>query len=656
MKIGVDYYPEQWDKSMWSHDAELMAQTGVKLVRIGEFAWSKLEPQDGVFDFEWLDEVISIFSRYKIEVVLCTPTNCPPLWLYQAYPETIRIGADGRPIQTGIRGHRCVNSPIFMDYAKRITHQLALRYGSNPSVVAWQIDNELEAYHCSCDVCKEKFRNWLIDRYDTLENINNTYGTTVWSNEYSDVSQIEPPTAYPQAWQNPSLCLDYYRFSSECTAMYAKELAMAIKLEIPRAKVTTNTWFCEDAPDFYKLFSELDFVSYDNYPPMRLPKDPEEFYSHAFHLDLMRGIKGDKFWIMEQLSGATGSWAPMSPAPKPGMIKGYSLQALAHGADTVVHFRWRSAAKGAEMHWQGLIDQSNVPGRRFFEFSELCKTAAKLSVIDTTELISDIAIIYSPENDRAFKIQPQSEGFYYLEQLKAFHRAFSAYGANIDVISPDADFSNYKVVVAPCMYLYKKSTAESLYRYVIKGGTLVMTNRSGVKDSSNNYVNETLPTVYRELIGAEITECDPIGNDERTITDFAGNKFTCKKWCDVLNVTTAKAYAEYDDGFYRCCPAVTMNRYCGGVAYYVGTICGSDFYKSLAANIMKQTGIPRFNGLPEGVEVTTRTNGLDDYIFFFNNSEKNAAIGLPKPMYSIIDTVGKDKIELKPFDMDIIRK
>ena len=157
----------------------------------------------------------------------------------------------------------------------------------------------------------------------------------------------------------------------------------------------------------------------------------------------------------------------MSPAPKPGMIKGYSLQALAHGADTVVHFRWRSAAKGAEMHWQGLIDQSNVPGRRFFEFSELCKTAAKLSVIDTTELISDIAIIYSPENDRAFKIQPQSEGFYYLEQLKAFHRAFSAYGANIDVISPDADFSNYKVVVAPCMYLYKKSTAESLYRYVI---------------------------------------------------------------------------------------------------------------------------------------------------------------------------------------------
>ncbi len=656
MKIGVDYYPEQWDKSMWNSDAELMAKTGVKLVRIGEFAWAKLEPKDGEFDFAWLDEVIQIFSKYSIEVVLCTPTNCPPLWLYEAHPEIIRIGADGKPLQIGIRGHRCINSPVFMEYAKRITHQLVIRYGSNPAVTAWQIDNELEAYHCSCDVCKEKFRSWLLDKYDTLENINETFGTVVWSNEYSDVSQIQPPTAYPQAWQNPALCLDYYRFSSERTAMYAKELAMTIKREAPKAKVTTNTWFCEDAPDFYKLFNELDFVSYDNYPPVKLPKDSEEFYSHAFHLDLMRGIKGEKFWIMEQLSGATGSWAPMSPTPQPGMIMGYSLQALAHGADTVVHFRWRTATKGAEMHWHGLIDHSNVPGRRLFEFSELCKTVSKLGVIDTTEIISDIAIIYSPDNDRAFKIQPQAEGFYYLEQLKAFHKAFSAYGANIDVVSPDADLSHYKVVVAPCMYIYKKSAAENIYRYVINGGTLIMTNRSGVKDSSNNCISEVLPTVYKELIGAEITEYDPIGSGERTIVDFAGNRFTCREWCDVLNPTTAKAYAEYDDGFYRCCPAVTMNRYCSGVTYYVGTVCNSDFYKSFAANIMKQTGIPRFKGLPDGVEITTRTNGLDDYIIFFNNSEQNATIGLPKAMYSIIDSVGKDKIELKPFDIDIIRK
>lgn len=308
------------------------------------------------------------------------------------------------------------------------------------------------------------------------------------------------------------------------------------------------------------------------------------------------------------------------------------------------------------MHWHGLIDHSNVPGRRFFEFSELCKTVSKLKVLENTQMISEIAILYSPENDQAFKIQPQTEGFYYLEQLKYFHAAFTRFGANIDVVSPESDLSSYKLVIAPTMYIGDKKASENIYRYVIQGGTLVLTNRSGVKDENNNCVMDTLPTTYKELIGAEITEYDPIGAQEQTIRDFAGNEFVCRQWCDILQPTTARAYAEYNDNFYRCCPAVTMNRYCGGVAYYVGTICKSDFYESFASNLMKQTGIPRLKGLPRGVEVTTRTNGLDDYIFFFNNSDAHATIPLPKPMYSIIDSVGKDKLELGPFGVDIVRK
>jgi len=656
MKIGVDYYPEQWDRAVWEQDASLMAQTGVKVVRIGEFAWSKIEPSEGAYDFQWLDEAISVLQRFGIEIVMSIPTNCPPLWLYEEHPEIIRVGADGQPIQTGIRGHRCVNSPVLFGYAKKLATQLALRYGNHPSVIAWQIDNEIEAYPCCCDECKARFRNWLLDKYDSIENINAAFGTSVWSGAYSSVTQIQPPTAYPRAWQNPALCLDWYRFTSESAASFIKEIALTMRREVPKIRLTTNTWFSDNTPDFYKLFSDLDFVSYDNYPPIDIPDDPDEVYSHAFHLDLMRGIKGRSFWVMEQLSGPTGSWAPMSRTPQPGMIMGYSLQALAHGADTVVHFRWRTANTGAEMFWHGLIDHSNVPGRRFFEFSELCKTAAKLSVIDTTELISDVAMIYSPINDYALKIQPQTENFSYIEQLKYFHAAFTHYGANIDIVEPDADLSKYKVVIAPSMFVYKKSSAENLYRYVINGGTLVLTNRSGVKDSNNNCIMEPLPTVYRELIGAEVTEYDPIGEKEQKIKDFAGNEFVCRKWCDILRLTTAKAYAEYSDNFYRCCPAVTMNRYCSGVAYYVGTVCKMDFYESFVGNLMRQTGMPRLKGLPKGVEVTTRTNGLDDYIFFFNNSKENATITLPKAMFSIIDSAGKDKIELKPFEVDIVRK
>ena len=654
MKIGVDYYPEQWDRSMWQADSDLMAKTGVKLVRFGEFAWSRLEPSDGQFDLQWLDEAISTFSRHAIGIVLCTPTSCPPLWMYETYPDIIQAGPDGKRIPIGIRGHRCINAPMFLYYSKRITEVLARRFANNPAIAAWQIDNEIESYPCTCDVCRNQFRDWLLDKHDTLENINAAFGNSVWSGEYSDISQINPPTDYPKAWQNPALCLEFSRFASDSAAKFISDMAQIIKLENPRAKVTTNICFTQNQPDLYKLFDPLDFTAYDNYPPVIMPGDKNA--SHAFELDLIRGVKQKNFWIMEQLSGATGSWAPMSPTPRPGQIKGYAMQAMAHGADTVMFFRWRTANKGAEMFCHGLIDHSNVPGRRFKEFTDLCQTAHKLSVIETTELVSDIAILYSPDAHWAFGIQPQVEGFDYLEQLRYFHSAFARYGVNIDIVSPVADLTKYKAVIAPAMYIYEKNAAENIYRYVIKGGTLVMTARSGVKDQFNNCIMEPLPTVFREVIGAEVTEYDPVGGREQVIKDFAGNKFKCRQWCDILELTTARAYAEYTDCFYSGSPAVSMNRYCSGVAYYVGTVCDAEFYESFAGNIMKQTGIPRLKDLPRGVEVTTRTNGLDDYIFFFNNSDKEADIELPKAMFSIIKGSDMEKLHLKPFDMEIVRK
>lgn len=656
MKIGVDYYPEQWSKALWEKDAETMARTGVKLVRIGEFAWSRIEPREGEFDFSWLDEVIGIFSRYAIGIVLCIPTSCPPLWLYEKHPEIVRVGADGRPVRTGIRGHRCLNSPIFREYAKKVTEQLIRHYVGNPAVAAWQIDNELEAYHCSCDVCRDKFRSWLLEKYDDTDGINKAFGNSVWSGEYSDISQVEPPTDYPKAWQNPALCLDWYRFTSYSTADFVREIIMMIRMEDPRVPITTNTWFCENTIDFYDLFEPLDFVSYDNYPPVRIPENSDEIYSRAFELDLMRGIKSRNFWIMEQLSGATGGWGPMSPTPKAGMIMGYAMQAMVRGADAVLHFRWRTAITGAEMFCHGILDHSNVPNRRFLEFSELCRRVSQLGILDNSRIISDAAIIYSPEADAAFKIQPQVEGFDYIQQLKAFHAAFTRFGANVDVVSPDADLSGYKLVIAPSLFVNKKSVTENIYRFVINGGTVVLSARSGVKDENNNCIMDTLPTVFKELIGAEITEYDPIGSREQTIRDFAGNEFKCTQWCDVLQPSTARAYAEYNDGEYRCMPAVTMNRYCSGVSYYLGTIFRQDFYESFVSNLMMQTGIPKLKGLPKGVEVTTRSNGRDEYICFFNNSEVPVTIPLPKPMFSMISSIGKERLELRPFDVDIVRK
>lgn len=655
MKIGVDYYPEQWDKAMWSRDAETMAKSGVKLVRIGCRAWSCLEPAEGTFEITWLDEAVSVFSRYNMEIVMCVPTNSPPLWMLDSYPDMMCNDASGRRNDVAIERH-CINSTRFRERAFRLADILSRRYGSHPSVAVWQADHDVETVQCCCPACVNKFRTWLLEKYDSMENISAALGRNMYGGRYTDISQIRPPLLLPEELRDPSLCLEYKRFTSECVVEFIRELTMIIKKNAPRAKVTTDISLGKNSPDIYKLYALLDVAAFDNYPSTMLYEDGEAVGSNAFCLDMMRGIKGNNFWIMEQLSGSGMKKGHMLPAPKPGMIKGYALQALAHGADTVIHYRWRTPLSGADMFRHGLIGHSNVPTDRFMEFTALCMETLKLNVIDTTELVSDIALIYSPDCERALRTQQQSKGFSYTDQLRDFHKAFTHFGANVDIVPPTADLSCYKIVTAPSLYVFEKKASENLYRYVSGGGTLIMTNRSGVKDQNNNCIMDTLPTVYKELIGAEVRDYDPIGSGERTIKDFSGNIFPCYQWCDILSLTTAKSYAVYDDDFYGGEPAVTMNRYCGGVAYYVGTVCGEDFYESLAGNVMMQTGIPRLKGLPDGVEVTTRTNGLDEYIFFFNNSGRSVTMPLPKRMYSLLDSSEKDTLDLGPFGMEIVRK
>ena len=656
MKIGVDYYPEQWDSKMWSRDAELMAKSGIKTVRLGSRAWTWLEPAEGAFDVSWLDQVISAFSAYHMEVVLCVPTNCPPFWMMEKYPDIMRTDTNGRKPVSGSIGNHCINSPTYRHHALQLAELLSRRYGAHPSVTAWQVDHDPEAYQCCCGACVNKFRMWLLDKYESMEGISNALGRNLYGGRYTDISQLRPPALLPEELRDPSLELEYRRFVSESVVEFIRDITMTIKKNAPKAKVTTDTSLSKNSPDVYKLYAMLDFASFDNTPPTSLYEDGEAVGSNAFYLDMMRGIKGNNFWIMEQLSGAGVKKGHMQPAPKPGMIKGYAFQALAHGADNIIHYRWRTPLSGTDMFRHGLIGHSNQPTQRFIEFTDLCREAQKLNVIDTTELVSDIAIVYSPECERALRTQLQSKGFSYMAQLRSFHKAFSGYGANVDIVPPTADLTRYKVVAAPSLYIYEKKASENLYRYVVGGGTLIMTNRSGVKDQNNNCIMDILPTVYKELIGAEIREYDPIGSGERSVKDYAGNIYPCYQWCDYLTLTTAKAYAVYNDDFYNGSPAVTMNRYCSGVAYYVGTVCDEEFYSAFAGNVMMQTGIPKLKGLPEGIEVTTRTNGLDEYIFFFNNSGRKVSMPLPKEMFSLFDSKNKETLELEPFGMDIVRK
>ncbi len=645
MRIGVDYYPEHWDKVLWQQDADLMQETGVKLVRLAEFAWCRMEPAEGRFDFTWLDEAVDIFASRGIDVVLCTPTSCPPLWLYEKYPAAIQTGKDGQKIATGIRGHRCMNNPDFLRLAGRMIDEMTRHYASNPAVVAWQIDNELEANFCFCEHCINKYRTWLKEKHGTLESMNKAYGNVVWSGEYSSWEQVQPPFgSYPQAWLNPAFMLDFNRYASQSTIAYSDWQAEIIRRNCPGIPVTTNTWFCENMPDFYDMFKGLDFLSYDNYPTTAIPGDPEALYTHAFHLDLMRGIKRQPFWIMEQLSGSMGCWMPMTRMPEPGMIKGYGLQAFAHGADTVFFFRWRTANIGAEMHWHGLIDHSNLPGRRFREFADLCQIAQSLEDVQGARIKADVAILFSFENEYAFKLQPQTHGYYYMEQIQRLHVAFTRLGLNVDIIGQHESMEGYRIVCAPEMYVTDESVVQRLHDFAAQGGTVLMTTRSGVKDKNNNCIVSPLPTVYRDMVGAYVTEYNPIGGNTVDIRFADGTLCHGKQWCDVMQAETAEVIASYGSEYFAGSPAVTRNAYGSGMVYYIAAVGQQGLYDHLARLVLAQTGVS-VTELPPRVEMTTRTGENAQYRFLFNNSNM--------PQRFCLDA---EEIILAPYEMKITKQ
>ena len=657
MKVGVDYYPEQWDKSLWEADADKMKEAGVRIVRMAEFAWSRMEPVEGEYDFTWLDEVMDMFEERGIEIVLGTPTNCPPLWLYEKYPEAVQVGRDGRRIALGVRGHRCYNSPIFRQKAEQMITVMAEHYKDRKGLVAWQSDNELEANFCCCEYCSQAFRDWLKSKYKSLTAVNAAYGNVMWAGEYSSWEQIKPPFGdYQLAWYNPGYMLDFHRYASDSTVRYLEFQREILRRYFPQTPITTNGWLCENMPGFYDLYKNLDFVSYDNYPVTSYREGEENYDSHAFHLDLMRGIKQKNFWIMEQLSGALGSWTPMSETPRPGMLAGYSLQAFAHGADTILHFRWRSATKGAEMHWHGIIDHSNVEGRRYREFADLCERADSLQEISGAVTKARVAVLYSTEAEYAFKIQPQYQGFHYFNQLKAYHEAFMSMGLNVDIIDWRGELSDYDIVVAPTLYMVDEEVTAALYAFVGQGGSLLLTGRSGVKDENNACIMQELPTVYRRLAGAHVKEYDAIGYKEQHIMmeDHDKDKvsYTIQGWCDLLETDTAEVLATYQDAFYAGTAAITRNRYGDGMVYYVGVVGKKMLYHELARMMLEEKNIPYIKDLPHGVEISYRMKDDKEYIFIFNNTDKGQKITLPFAVASNETYIAAgEKIALLPIQM-----
>ena len=505
-RFGVDYYPEHWPEERWEIDAGLMREAGFNVVRLAEFAWSRLEPREGEVSFGWLDRAIDILHRNGMDVVLGTPTGSPPPWVMRKYPDAYRVLADGRRLTFGHRRHYCPNHDGFRALSASIVEAMARHYAGHKAVMAWQIDNEF-GDRCYCPNCQAAFGRWLERRHGSLAAVNERWGTVFWSQEYDSWDEIPLPAQIARM-PNPGLALDYARFASDSYVDYQQLQIDILRRLCPGQAITHNLMgFKYEQIDYFNLARSLDFVAWDNYP--RLAWTMEEMVDpvrQALAADTMRGLKRQNVWVMEEQSGP-GGWEDVSVMPRPGEVRLWAWQAIAHGADGIVFFRWRTARIGTEQYWHGLLDHDAVPRRRYDEVKRMGAEIARVGAeLMGTTVQARVALILSYDSRFAFQIQSNNPGFSYPGHLTEFYRAFHRLGVDVDIVEPGSDLSPYAIVLAPALHVLPDDVAAGLRDFVERGGVLAASMRTGVKGVHNEVVEAAPPGLLADLFGVLVED------------------------------------------------------------------------------------------------------------------------------------------------------
>jgi beta-galactosidase len=658
--FGVDYYPEHWPEERWPIDTQLMAEAGFNVVRLAEFAWSRMEPVEGQFDFGWLDRAIEILSSRGIQVILGTPTASPPPWLMQKRVDLFRVREDGLRVTFGNRREYCPNHPTYHEYSRRIVTKMAEHYAKNPAVIGWQIDNEF-GERCYCPTCASAFQTWLMAKYASLDNLNQKWGTIFWSHVYNDWAEIPLPLATGGS-PNPGLALDFYRFSSASYVAYQQVQIDILRQKCPQHFITHNFMgFGYDRLNYYELARNLDLVSWDNYPRlqwnMAAEVDPSRL---ALGHDTMRGLKHKNFWMMEQQAGP-GGWDSLSVRPRPGELRLWAYQAIAHGADAVIFFRWRTARFGVEQYWHGLLDHDGSPSRGYMEIKRMGAEIQKIgSQVAVSQVKSKVGMLLSYDSRFAFQIQPNNPQFSYSDHFHQLYLALYRQNISIDVVSPGDNLTDYRIVLAPALHLVDEKVAENLNQFVREGGILVVTQRTGVKDECNLVVNLRLPGLLAELCGVEVEEYDSLavgmGNKiEFTIPELAGS-LPVGVLCEVLKPTTASVLGRYTLDYYAGKPAITLNQFGKGMAIYIGAVGDMALYEALYSWLMEKAGVDKGFLAQSGVEVTERWQGDKRLLFLLNHSEREQIVKLEYPSLNLFDggSLLAGEVKLSPKDVMIL--
>ncbi len=629
MVYGGDYNPEQWPEHIWREDAELMRRAGVNLVSLAIFAWAKLEPRQGDFDFGWLDTVMDLMHEHGVLVNLATATASPPPWLAAAHPEILPVTSSGTRLDIGSRRHYSPHSPIYRERAAALCEAIAERYKDHPALAMWHVDNEY-ACHFSEDfspAAATAFRAWLRARYTTVAALNDAWGAAFWGQIYGEWEEIQPPRDAPYLI-NPGQLLDWKRFSSDGFLACFLEQRAILKRITPAIPVTTNYMNFHYPLDYWAWSPHMDLIANDAYPD---PSSPDAPMAGAFGGDLMRSLgRGNPWVLMEQATGHV-NWRQRNATKAPGRMRLGSLQALAHGANGVMFFQWRQSYGGGEQFHSAMVPHAGSETRIYREVAALGAELAALTPLLNTQVRPQVAILLDWESAWALDLPGKpSADVRYTELLTQWYAALYRRNIAVDFARPTDDLTRYRLVLAPHLYILAAEAAANLERYVAGGGRLLVSFMSGIVDPVNRIWLGGYPAPLRNLLGLTVEEFAPYGDGQRgEVYTRDEQTFGSELWADVMTLDGAEPLAGYASGWLQDRAALTQHVYGGGQAFYAGTQLDEAGTDWLIGHVAQQAGVAASADAPQGVEISLREGDGRRALFVLNHTERDQRVALP---------------------------
>jgi len=639
---GADYNPDQWlhDPHVFKEDIRLMKLAKCNVMSVGIFSWATLEPEEGKFEFQWLDHILNTFAENGIYAWLATPSGARPAWLAQKYPEVLRVESNRRRNLFGHRHNHCFTSPMYREKVSIMNNKLAERYSAHPAVIGWHISNEYGG-ECHCDYCQEAFRSWLQQKYGTLEALNLAWWARFWSHTYTDWSQVESPAPHGETIVH-GLNLDWRRFVSDQTIDFYLHEIKPLKAANANLPCTANMMDLFYGLDYRKFAAVLDVISWDAYPTWHEASSEGNVAAwFAFNHDLFRSLKRKPFMLLESTPSLT-NWQPVSKLKRPGMHHLSSLQAVAHGSDTVQYFQWRKSRGSSEKFHGAVVDHVGHEHTRVFQdVASLGEILSSLTDVIGTTVPAETAIIFDWDNRWAINDAqgPRNKGIHYEETVVQQHyRALWELGVPTDIIGSEDDYSDYKLIIVPMAYLLRQEAGERLESFVHSGGTILVTYWSGIVDENDLCYLNGFPGPLRNVLGIWAEEIEGLHDHDRNhlvmnrenSLDLSGD-YEVHELCELIHAEAAETLAVYGGDFYAGRPTLTVNAFGRGEAYYLAArVKDENFYERLYSKLVEKAGICRAleAELPEGVTVQLRTDGRHDFVFILNFSGQETKVDL----------------------------